>query len=328
MSYPFLSIITEPPPTKVGKKAIVKGFVLRFLRLFLKGRVLPGLKKYGGHNAVTRSLMEGLEKIGATFNYIPTKDKMHDNVIVLSGVEKLKEVLTLKKEGKFKLLLVGPNIVDHVLDHANIVADPLIDFFVVPSEWVKKIVLDDCPALENRIMIWPAGVNSKFWVPKKRMGKKVLVYKKTETKEFHQNVVMLLNNFGFEADEIEYGNYDEAYFKLKLEKSAFAIFISRSESQGMALTEAWSMNIPTLVYNPGDFVYAGKLVTGISACPFINAEVGREWKTIEELSKLLKAMKQKKLSFSPRKFVLNNFTDEKCARDLLHKIEICRQNIF
>ena len=106
----------------------------------------------------------------------------------------------------------------------------------------------------------------------------------------------------------------------------FAIFISRNESQGVALAEAWSMNVPTLVYNPGDFVYSGKLVTGISACPYLTDSVGRDWKTIEQLNTLLLEMNQDKFSFTPRKYVLERFTDEKAAKDLLESIKRVRKN--
>lgn len=329
MSYPFLSVLTEPQPEMRKRIAAIKSSILRPLRYYVKGKILPNAKKYGGHNAVTRSLVEGLEKIGATFNYNETKEeKIYENVILLSGIEKLKEAFCLKKNGKIKLLLVGPNIVDHVLDYDNIVADPLVDYFVVPSEWVKKIVLADCPLLKNRILIWPSGIDSKYWAPKipVETRKKVLVYKKTENKEFHDTVLNLLKGLGFDVEEIEYGNYNSAYFKKRLDKAGFAIFISRNESQGIALAEAWSMDVPTLVYNPGNFVYREKLVEGISACPFLTGAVGRDWKTIDELGALLQKMKQDKFSFTPRKFVLERFTDEICAKDLLDNIKRFRKS--
>src|SRR5258705_13578830 len=132
MSYPFLSVLTEPKPERPKRIAAIKSSILKPVRYYLKGKILPNAKKYGGHNAVTRSLLDGLEKIGATYNYNETKEeKIYENVMLLSGIEKLKEALYLKKNGKIKLLLVGPNIVDHVLDYDNIVADPLVDYFVV-----------------------------------------------------------------------------------------------------------------------------------------------------------------------------------------------------
>ena len=37
-------------------------------------------------------------------------------------------------------------------------------------------------------------------------------------------------------------------------------YISRSESQGIALTEAWSMNVPTYVWDTGIFIYKNIII--------------------------------------------------------------------
>ena len=314
----------------------VKRKIMQFIRPILRmiDKKKPILTpKYGGHNAVTRSLVEGMKKNGEKFNYNPAnEDSIFENVVLLSGIEKLERMLYLKKAGKIQFLIVGPNIVDHVLDFDNIVAHPLIDYFIVPSEWVKKLVLHDCPELKDRILIWPAGVDNKFWFPVKPVEKRkgVLIYKKTESGDFYDKIFKLLEELNFSADVIEYGNYNPAEFKKKLSNSFFAIFVSRSESEGIALVEAWSMDVPTVVYNPGDFIYGGKLVKEISACPYLNERVGKDWKTIEELRSLLLKMKQNKFSFEPRKFVLENLTDEITAKDLVDKIKFCKKviNVF
>lgn len=318
---PSLTILTEPRPAQPGKARKIKEAVLKPVRYYLKNKITRPFKKFGGHESVTRSLVEGLQKTGATFNYNPEQEtEIHENAIHLSGVGQLSGTLELKKRGIIKLLLAGPNVVDHVLDHDQIIANPLIDYFVVPSEWVKKLVLKDCPALEGRILIWPAGIDTEYWKPRRRLsGKRVLIYHKTEPTEFYEDVVSIINKMGYETDTVVYGNYEPSQFKRKLGSAVFAVFISRSESQGIALAESWSMNVPTLVYNPGNFLYRG-IKEDASAAPYLTDRTGYEWQDIAGLSNGINYMLANMETFRPREYVLERFSDEKCAQDLLNSI--------
>ena len=52
-----------------------------------------------------------------------------------------------------------------------------------------------------------------------------------------------------------------------------AVFISRSESQGLALAEAWAMDVPTLVWQgpPGD---GGSLFNLSDPSPYLTSHTG------------------------------------------------------
>ncbi len=319
MNYP-LSIITDPVPVRTLKQQ-AREWVARPARLYLKGRTLPAPGKYGGHSAVTRSLVEGLSKAGLPFNYNPSIKDMYSQVLVLSGVKNLENAIALKKAGKISTLLAGPNVVDHILDHGKIGADPGIDRYLVPSEWVKNVILDDAPELTGRIIVWAAGVDTGFWTPVSGAVKThVLLYKKSESPAFHAEVKHVIEEAGYQVIEIEYGKYDDRMFRKALNRSAFAVFISRSESQGIALAEAWAMNVPTLVYNPGSFFYGGKLVEGISACPYLVDTAGKEWKTLEELNAILGTLNEPHIA--PRKYTLEYFTDDAAASNLISQLAL------
>jgi hypothetical protein len=112
-----LSVLTEPQPQlpKIGR--LIATAIRNRARYYLKGVISMDRKKFGGHDAVTRSLITGLSNINANFNYNPIETaEIHENVILLSGIGRLNDVLELKRKGIVKFLLVGPNIVDHVLD--------------------------------------------------------------------------------------------------------------------------------------------------------------------------------------------------------------------
>jgi len=90
---PALTVLTDPIP--VGRFRLKE-------TLKRMGRPLKSLVKqrpewlrrfpYRGHFAVTRSLVEGLRKIGASANYNPTRvSEIGEAVIVLGGIDTLKQ---------------------------------------------------------------------------------------------------------------------------------------------------------------------------------------------------------------------------------------------
>lgn len=275
---------------------------------------------YGGHHSVTRSLVEGLIKVNFNSNYNPQMlPEVGETVVVLSGIEALKQAIDWKRKGKIKKLLVGPNLMTRSNECDNILSSPEIDICIVPSDWVRIAYEEDAPALVGRIICWYAGVDENFWKPKEgcKKGKNVLVYWKTESEDFCRQTEETLIEHGWNPLRVVYGKYKNEDFKDILSKCIFAVFLSRSESQGLALAEAWSMNIPTLVWNPQEVIINGRKYSVTSSCPYLSDLTGREWMTFSGLDELLHDVEMKLKTFQPRKWVLENMTDEISARKLL-----------
>jgi glycosyltransferase involved in cell wall biosynthesis len=320
MKPPKLTVFTEPIHAEdlIGR---IKSF-LRPLKYFLQGQELPAKKTLGGHYAVTRSLVQGLKKTGVDFNYNPSREKdIAENVIVLAGVERLKQAINLKNKGKIRMLLAGPNVVEDVRSENGIVANEAIDRYIVPSEWVKDLVIEDCGRLKDRVLCWSAGVDSEYWKPTvdAKDRKQVLIYWKTEPEEFCNEVIKFVREEGMNPALLQYGKYSVEEYKGLLDRSAYAIFISRSESQGIALAEAWSMNVPTLVFDPGEFFFGGRTIYNVSACPYLTPSTGLNWKTLAELRNIIRD-KNSFTGFKPREYVLKRFTDEYSARQLIENL--------
>ena len=51
-----------------------------------------------------------------------------------------------------------------------------------------------------------------------------------------------------------------------------AVFLSSSESQGIALAEAWSMNVPTFVWNPKPKELNGRYFPSVDSAPYLTPE--------------------------------------------------------
>ena len=322
-----LTILTDPVLTPIQR--IIKK-VKRLLIDFSLNQDLHQNKNsiksfdYGGHYAVTRSLVEGLKKIQIAYNYNPKSIKdLGETIVVLSGINTLKQAIKWKKNGKIKTLAAGPNIVVFSSEGERILTNQEIDICLVPSHWVATAYSEDEPSLQDKIKIWYAGVDYVYWNPKLlSKSKNVLVYWKTETDDFCKAVENKVEEHGWNPIRMTYGQYNQEQFKNTLDLCEFSIFISRSESQGIALAECWSMNIPTLVWNPQELIYQGRVYSSVSACPYLNNLTGIEWRTFTELDRILDDIELNLFSFHPRRWILESMSDEYCAKNLLKILQI------
>jgi hypothetical protein len=134
-------------------------------------------------------------------------------------------------------------------------------------------------------------------------------------------VEQLLRKLRWEPIRIIYGCYNSGQYKQALMQSTFAVFLSQSESQGIALAEAWAMDVPTLVWNPRELTYNGRRYSTVSACPYLSDATGAEWVALDELAQLVKSFPRHEAGFEPRSWVLNNMTDTVAAANLLHIVQ-------
>ena len=257
--------------------------------------------------------------IGADFNVNPQRlTEVGENVVILANRDALKQAIGWKQAKKIKKLLVGPNLFVRPQEIESLITSPAIDLIMEPSNWPIKAVIEDCPRLRNKLVSWPAGVNAEYWKPhtplKNKQSTNVLIYQKNGSQDLLNSVITLLRKYQWNPIVITYGNYNHEQFKKLLSEAQFAVFLSRSESQGLALAEAWAMDVPTLVWNlGGPLVIQGKIYTDASACPYINPLVGQEWKTLDIFKAQLGEIQTILSGCSPRAWVLKHMTDEVSA---------------
>lgn len=303
----MLTILTDSIPTLFR--------TLRYkMRLFM-GK--PPLPKYGGHFAVTRSLVEGLQKIGVDFNYNPTRlEDIGESVIVLAGLRALKQAIQWKRQGRIKRLLAGPNLVVLPSDNRALITAKEIDLYLINSDWTYNLYLEDAPELLGKIAIWPAGVDTTYWKPPTTKPiKNILIYQKNGPLHLIEQCESAVKHKGYQLTTVVYGAYTQDAFLEKLQKSSLAIFFSPSESQGIALVEAWSVNVPTLVWNQTYTYYSNKKLQTSSA-PYLSRYTGLFFSSLSEFETTLASWEDNSAQFSPRHWVLENMSDELSARYL------------
>jgi hypothetical protein len=274
-----------------------------------------------GHKGAKRSLVDGLQHIGVNFNVNPMYlHEVGDVVHIMAGETfVLDQVIPLKQRGLVKKIIVGPNFGEFCRAGSPYVYDEHIDGVLSLADWTISGFMRSYPDFDpTKIKKWFSGVDAWFWRPvSQEKGRHVLVYDKWQP-ELADVVEVMLRDYGWIPLRVSYGSYTIDQFKELLQQVQFAVFLSYSESQGLALAESWSMDVPTLVWNcKGPHSYQGIYYPDSSACPFMTPATGLPWKNMQEFAVYLEHIEELLPQFSPRQWVLRHMTDEISVRALL-----------
>lgn len=311
-----LTLLTEPIPSRLSN---FKYQIIKLMHLFSDTKIV----KYGGHPSVTGSLIRGLSKLKINYNYNPKSVKeLARTTIVLCGVSTLRQAIELKKLGKIRKIIAGPNIIVRSTDADRIIGNKYIDMCIVPSEWVKTAYIEELPILKNKIHVWAAGVDTDYWKPSKskKMNKKVLIYLKNDEVNFLERIIEIIKNYGYRFEIIRYGKYSHQEYKKILNLVDLSIFVTKSESQGIALLESWSMNVPTLVWNVTNATINGRKYTNVSSCPYLSKDTGKIWKDVNDLRIQISSFGALSKKFKPRDWVIQNMSDQISSQKMIELV--------
>lgn len=288
---------------------------------FWKGKAKLLAKKLLGRDgrgpgSVVESLQRGLKKLHQDFAFNQKIDKPIAVACVLNGWQVLQKLVEFKRAGMIKKLIAGPNLMLSPNDHGGLLARGEIDLVLTPSRQTTVNYGIINPSIKNKTTVWFAGVDEDYWSPFKPKNQNlVLVYHKIQDPNFSNSVKKTILKYGWDIIDVWYGKYTREEYKACLARARFAVFISESESQGIAMAEAWAMDVPTIVWNPlvPPYNKTPNLIPNTS-CPYLNSLNGLDWKDIADLDKVLSNIKNSLNSFLPRQWVLNNMTDAHSAR--------------
>ncbi len=313
-----VSILTDPIPT--GHHLLSEG-VRRLKRRFRNNKSA----QYRGHPGVTRSLVEGLMKIKANFNYNPVNlSQLAENVIILSNVKTLHQAISLKQKGIIKKLYAGPNIVIYSSDCDSILSSTEINYIITPSKWVTDLYIKDNLSLKDRCITWPAGVNMDYWKYNGiTLRDKILIFDKQhifDDPEIKSVIpvklyVDYLTDMGWDVDILRYGFFTHEEYLNKLQSACLMIGFSLSESQGLAWAEAWSTDVPVMVLKNRINTYRKKRYS-CSSAPYLSPHNGLFFDDITDFKTKLYEWKENRNQFTPRDWVSKNMSDEICAMNL------------
>ena len=323
---PKLTILTDPLPIGSDFLPEIARRIARVIKYIFKKRSFASHTRFRGHFAVTRSLFEGLEKIGADFNYNPNQlSKLADTVVVLSGVKTLRQAIRLKQQGKISRLFAGPNIVHFSTDFDSLLASPEVDAVITPCDWVIEHYVQDNPSLQGRIFSWPAGVNAVFWARKLSIkSDRILIFEKQNKGPVGpiEPYAEYLRGLGWKVDILRYGNFRHQDYCYLLQQSCLMLGFVTEESQGIAWAEAWAADVPTLLWRNTQQLIHGRLLH-VSTAPYLCEQNGLFFDDLEQFKQQFAHWQANRAQFAPRTWVLENMSDEVCARQLYDKVMSC-----
>jgi hypothetical protein len=274
---------------------------------------------------VALELMRGLKKLDIPyrfndFNYI----KKHPNEIAcIIGKPQILDEIKWKNP-----IIFGAGVFSHPVDNLALLEKyPTIKKVLVPGPWMRDAFVDVYG--EELVDFWPVGIDTEKWNPaiKRQSDIDFLIYDKIRwdhelyEKELLNPIKLILSDRNFSYETITYGQYDHSDLIEKLSRSRATIFLCEHETQGLAYQQILSTDIPILAWDRGGFwqdptYYPHRVqFAPVSSVPYWNDLCGVKFEGKTDFSAALDEFCYKLNSghFSPRSYIEENLTLEKCA---------------
>lgn len=210
-----------------------------------------------------------------------------------------------------KNLILGPNIEfgkmcvkEKIENHANSV-------ILVPSSWVIPVLQSRLKWFKGKYRVWQSDLDIEYWKPSTRKNRKfILIYRKYDTfDEDYRKIVYICDSLGLNYKVITYGHYNQRTFRRLLRISYLAIWLGTTESQGIALLESWSTNVPTFVREKNIYVddVSGQEFVA-SAAPYLTDDCGYFFEAGSIDIEKIKQFQVVSRNLTPRAYVVENYS--------------------
>jgi hypothetical protein len=194
------------------------------------------------------------------------------------------------------------------------------------SEWVVNLWKSFEITNDLNILPIPFGVDTLKFDEIKPIQEKneIFVYIKSRDPKELEYICGFLKNKNISYTIFSYSNrYTETEYLHFLQNAKYGIWIGRHESQGFALQEALSCNVPLLVWNVKSmnqeygYSYADLPATTIS---YWDERCGEFFHSSEEIESMFELFLSKLETYQPRKFILENVSMDVCEQKLIEII--------
>jgi hypothetical protein len=256
----------------------------------------------------------GLTRAGYPVRLDPPRRSVGPLVGVLSSVEALSWAIGQRRRGNIHRLVAGPNLVVAPDEYGSLIADPAVDVVVTPSQWVADWYASIEPSLAGRLATWPVGIDTDHWAPSPdvavaRSG--WLVYEKIrhpENKPLVRLVEDALRQRGVQFRLVHYGQHTQEEYRSLLRSSVAMIYLTETESQGIAQFEAWACDVPILAWDCGVFEWRTEKFEGATSVPYLVPRSGMTFRDANGLGERLDRFLAALADFSPRLEMLQKYT--------------------
>lgn len=200
------------------------------------------------------------------------------------------------------------------------------------SKWNTAVHKEMADSMIMPLYEFPYAVETEYFIPTgEQKTLDCILYVKSREKRVVEYAIDILNKKNLNYRIFKYGSYVGHDYKLTIPKAKFMIVLDAHESQGFALQEAMSADVPLLVCdikslfdnmpdgeNP-DILrkdYIGKKLYATSV-PYWSEECGIKLDSVFDLDTAIDSMLEKYTTFSPRKFIVENLSNEVCMKRIL-----------
>jgi len=291
----------------------------RIIRRLVRGSII------GGQTRVFLNLIKGLDQIGVKYRV--------NNYSYLAGAPReiaciVGKPFLLRERQWRNPIVFGAATFSHPIEWPNLLKEFDIRKILVPGPWMKQMWTPDFGDL---VVSWPTGIDTKLWAPAADDGKEfdVLLYNKIrwDQKQKEEKLVNPIKRFlkeqGRSFVEIRYGYYREEEFHCALKQCRSMIFLCEHETQGIAYQQALSSDVPIMAWDRQGYwkdpnFYPQKVkFSPVSSVPYWSEQCGIRFGNLSHFHLLWqefwKGVESER--FSPRLYILENLTLEKCAFD-------------
>jgi len=304
----------------------VKGdrFVRPLVRRVIRGTPLPG-----GVDKVFANLCLGLDELGAEYEVNLPFDRIQaDDRIGVLGRGRA----CLEGYDKRNPIVAGIGMMTHPSEWPTLCDDYPVAKYLQHSAWTNEIYQS---YFGDRCEIWPVGIDTAVW-KLNGLTKSVdfLIYDKIHwqrervSRELLDPIRHILRSKRLNFEEIQYGSYRPAEYRSALARCRAMIFLCEHESQGLAYQECLSSGVPILAWDQGQCLDPNRFSWGepeipATSVPYWDECCGVTFRNMSDFPERLNEFldQQARRDFSPRDYILENLTLEKCARNYLAIID-------
>jgi hypothetical protein len=186
-------------------------------------------------------------------------------------------------------------------------------YWTQPSQWVIDYMRQFDETRENDMFVWPVGVDTERFNSQGRGAFEYdcFIYYKNVTKQTPESKLRFIENElkqrGLKYLTFSYGSYGEDALMNATKKCRFGIFVTGTESQGLAVMEVMSSGVPIYIFDEKTFLYGEYTFSNenVSSCPFFDTSCGVKSKD-STFATFDKEFLPNVGKFKPREFVVNN----------------------
>lgn len=199
--------------------------------------------------------------------------------------------------------------------------------YIQPSEWAANAWINNPLCKDINIQPFAFGVDTKKFTPIKPIieREKVFIYFKHRNPLDLQLIETFLTIKNYDFRIFSYKNrYSEQDYLEYLQNSKFGIWVGGHESQGFALEEALSSNVPLLVWSVQSMKQEyGSSYDDIPATtiPYWHERCGEYFYNPTEIQDKFDTFISKIDTYKPREYIVENLSIEKCEQNLIKLIE-------